>query len=155
MVKQKYWSGGAVFLFGVAAIVGGMQYQIGSLARMGPGFFPVMLGAVMLGLGLAIALTPDSPDEVMADQDTESFGAKIRKHARPWAAIIGGMILFIILGAYAGLVPATFSLVFIAALGDHNNSTKASFWLGVAVTIFTVLVFHYGMQMQFPLFHWF
>ena len=63
----------------------------------------------------------------------------------------GGLI---ILGTYGGLVPATFSLVFISALGDHNNSVKQSFWLAVGVTAFTVAVFHYGMQMQFPLFTW-
>lgn len=155
MMKHKYLSGGTVFLIGLGAVLGGMQYQVGSMARMGPGFFPVMLGAAMVGLGLLIALTPDSPDEILADQDDESFKSKIKKHVRPWSAIIGGMILFIVLGTHAGLVPATFSLVFIAALGDHNNSIKAGFWLSVGVTIFTVIVFHYGMQMQFPLFAWF
>lgn len=154
MVKHKHLSGGSIVLIGIATTVGSTEYQIGTMARMGPGFYPMMLGIVMMVLGLLIAILPDSPDEILADRQTEPLSSKIRKHARPWAAIIGGMLLFIILGTYGGLVPATFSLVFISALGDHNNSVKQSFWLAVGVTAFTVAVFHYGMQMQFPLFTW-
>lgn len=154
MVKQKYLSGGFLLLVGLATTLGSQEYQIGTLARMGPGYFPLMLGIIMMGLGLLIAVTPDSADEVLADSRQEPFLTIVRKHLRPWSCTIGGLILFIILGKYGGLVIATFGMVFLTALGDHNNSIKACFWLGVAVMAFAVGVFHFGMQMQFPLFTW-
>lgn len=154
MIKHKYLSGGLMALVGLGTIVGSNNYTIGSLARMGPGLFPLLLGVIMLAIGLLIAVTPDSPDEVLADSRQEPFSQVVRAHLRPWSAIIGGMVLFIVLGHYGGLVPATFALVLVSALGDHNNSIKSAFWLAVGVTVFAVVVFHYAMQMQFPLFTW-
>lgn len=154
MLKHKYLSGGLLALIGLGTAVASLEYETGSLARMGPGYFPLLLGAAMVALGLLIAVTPDSPDEVLADSHDRSLADIVRPHLRPWGAIVAGMVLFIVLGRWGGLVPATFALVFVSALGDHNNSVKACFWLAVGVAAFAVAVFHYGMQLQFPLFTW-
>nr|WP_254045843.1 hypothetical protein [Paenalcaligenes hominis] len=41
---KELWSGGLLVLIGMATVLGSLNYQIGSLARMGPGYFPLMLG---------------------------------------------------------------------------------------------------------------
>lgn len=154
MLKQKYLSGGLMLLIGIATALGGREYQMGTLGRMGPGYYPFLLGLVMVLIGALIIATPESAEEALHDQQRTSFFDTARSHARPWLATIGGMVLFIVLGKYGGLAVATFGMVFLTAWGDHNNSLKACFWLAVAVTAFAVIVFHFGMQMQFPLFTW-
>lgn len=154
MHKQKYYSAGLMVLIGGATVLGSLGYNIGTLARMGPGYFPLLLGAVLLLIGVLIAVTPDSPDEIRADQDHEPFIQVVRRHFRPWCAAVGGVIAFIVFGKYGGLAPATFALIFIAALGDPDNSLKACFWLAVGVVGFAIAAFHYGLQLQFPLFSW-
>jgi len=155
MRRHKYYSAGFIFLIGAATAAGSLSYQMGTLARMGPGYFPLLLGAVLALLGLLIAVTPDSPDEVRADSEQEPFAVIVKRHLRPWSAVVGGMLAFIVLGKHGGLVPATFALIFIAALGDRSNSVKACFWLASGVVAFAVVAFHYGLRMQFPLFTWF
>lgn len=154
MLRQKYLSGGVLFAIGMATALGAREYQLGTMARMGPGYYPLLLGFVMMFLGLLIAVTPESSDETEADQLRKPLAQTLRDHGRPWIAAIGGMVLFIVLGKYGGLAVATFGMVFVTALGDHNNPLKHCFWLAVAVTAFAVLVFHYAMGLQFPLFTW-
>jgi len=154
MLKSKYYSAGFIIVIGAATALGSLQYQMGTLARMGPGYFPLLLGALLVAIGLLVAVTPDSEDEIRADAGRERFAVILRRHARPWSAVVTGMLAFIFIGQYGGLVPATFALIFIAALGDASNSVKAAFWLAVGVVAFAVIAFHYGLRMQFPLFAW-
>jgi hypothetical protein len=46
-LKRDYYAGGLMLLLGVGAAVTGSGYKIGSLAKMGPGFMPVVLGVVV------------------------------------------------------------------------------------------------------------
>lgn len=154
MIKQKFLSAGLMVLIGIGTTVGSFNYNIGEIARMGPGYYPLILGVTLTLLGLLIAFTPDSPDEMLADRQRQAFMASVRSHLRAWVACVGGVIAFIILGKWGGLVPATFVLIFMAAQGDPKNSVPASLLLAAGVTAFAVAVFHYGMQMQFPLFTW-
>jgi hypothetical protein len=67
------------------------------------------------------------------------------------ACIVCGVLAFLILGAYAGLVPATVGCVFVAALGDRSMSVRGAIVLSVGITVFTVALFVYGLNVQFPL----
>ena len=60
-LKRDYYAGGLMLLLGVGAAVIGSGYKFGSLARMGPGFMPVMLGIVLAFLGVLIAGTGGIP----------------------------------------------------------------------------------------------
>jgi hypothetical protein len=51
-------------------------------------------------------------------------------------------------------VPATFGSVFVAAMGDRKNTWKTSLLLSIAMVVFGVLVFHWGLRVQLPLFTW-
>jgi len=153
MYKQKYYSAGFMLLIGVATALGSWDYNMGTMARMGPGYFPLLLGILLAFIGILIAVTPDSPDEIRADAEHEPLVVVARRRARPWGAAVGGVLAFIVVGRY-GLVPATFALIFCSALGDPKNSLKASFWLAAGVAAFAVAAFHYGLQLQFPLFSW-
>jgi len=152
--RSKYYAAVFTLLIGAGTALGSLDYNLGTLARMGPGYFPLMLGVILIVLGVLIVITPDSADEIRADARREPLKKMIQRRLRPWGATAGGVIAFIALGRYGGLVPATFALIFVAALGDPKNSLKSCFWLALGVVVFAVAVFHYGMQMQFPLFAW-
>jgi len=61
---------------------------------------------------------------------------------------------FIVLGQYAGLVPAAFFSVFISALGDRTANLKGTILLAIGTTVFGVVLFHYLLSISIPLFWW-
>jgi uncharacterized membrane protein YhdT len=145
-LKRDYYAGALMLLLGVGAAVVGSGYKFGSLARMGPGFMPVVLGIVLAFLGLLIAgtaLGSSEPDrEKFLPENPQWFG---------WLCIIAGPVLFIILGHYGGMIPAVFACVFVSALGDKTATLKSSLVLAAGVTVFGVLLFHYLLNIPFPL----
>jgi hypothetical protein len=73
---------------------------------------------------------------------------------RGWLCILGGTLAFVVLGQHGGLVPASFASVFVAALGDRQSTVKASALLAATLTLFCLVVFHFGLKLQLPLFQW-
>lgn len=145
--KRELLSAGLMLAIGTASALGGLNYQTGSLARMGPGFFPTAVGCLLIFLSLLMVLTPVSAeDEAATDASPPQY--------RAWACVTLGVIAFIVLGLYGGLVPGTFALVLIAALGDKGNSIGACLAVAAFVTVLAVLLFRMLLQMQIPLFTW-
>jgi hypothetical protein len=145
-MKRDYCAGGLMLLLGVGAAVTGTNYKFGTLARMGPGFLPVMLGIVLAFLGILIAGTAlgssEPDDKTFLPDNPQWFG---------WACIICGPILFIIFGMFGGMIPAIFSCVFVCALGDKTATYKSSAILAAGITVFGVVLFHYLLSIPFPL----
>lgn len=140
--NRDYYAGALIALLGVGAAYQGAQYGIGTLTSMGSGFFPVALGAGMVLCGALMALARKVDEE----------GHDIR--APDWrgaAAILAAVALFIALADRAGLAPATFACVFVGALGTATTRSREAALLAAAVTVFGVLLFHYGLQVQFPI----
>ena len=139
---RDHYAGLLIAAIGAGAIYEGSQYGIGSLTNMGSGFFPVMLGVGMILMGALMA--------AMRPGVTESHGI----HAPNWrgaAAIVLAVMLFILLANRAGLAPATFCCVFVGALGTKGTRLTEAAVLAVGVTVFGVVLFHYGLQVQFPI----
>lgn len=140
--------GGALMIaIGLGGIIEGQTYSFGSLARMGPGFFPVVLGA-LLGL-VGVGITANAKPTQASREDTAH-----KANSRGWVCIALSLVLFIILGRYGGLLPATFAVVFVSALGDRRNSVMNALVLAVAIVAVCVTVFWGLLQLQFPLFTW-
>ena len=146
--NKDYYGGGLMLLLGIGAIWKGFDYHIGTLSRMGPGYFPVIVGAVLALMGVLIALGARSaaaPGKAKQAPPPEWRG---------WFCIVAANIAFIVLGRYGGLLPATFAVVFIAALGDRQNTFKSAFLLAIAMVVVCLIVFSWALQLQFPLFRW-
>lgn len=145
---RDYYGGALMMLIGLGAIVQGANYRIGSLTAMGSGFFPVALGIILVVLGVWIAATAR---RVPPERATE---AKAPPEWRGWLCIPGSVAAFVVLGKHGGLLPATFAVVFISALGDRDNSLRDAFVLAAAMSAVCVVVFWWALQVQFPLFAW-
>ncbi|MFQ1064469.1 tripartite tricarboxylate transporter TctB family protein [Bordetella trematum] len=158
--KRDLWGGAFVALCGALTIMEANTYTIGELARMGPGYFPMVIGWFLIALGILIPLTPD-PEEAEEDAQAEE-AARANPQDRPsrgerlrgMACITGGIALFIVIGEYFGFLPATFVLVFVSALGDTGNSLRSAALLAAAMTLFGAIVFSWALQLQFPMLRW-
>ena len=142
--NRDYYAGALVALVGAGAIVQGAQYGVGGLGDMGSGFFPVMLGAGLVGMGglMAVLRTPAPEDGGHAARTPDWRGV---------VAITVAVALFIGLANTAGLAPATFACVLAGALGTRGTTLREALLLAAGVTVFGVLLFSYGLKVQFPI----
>lgn len=150
--RKDYYGGALMVLVGLGAIYAGTDYHVGSLSHMGPGFFPAALGGLLAITGLLIALSARS------GQPSESVPGEGHGHGLPdlrgGVCIVLGILAFLLLGEYGGLLPATFAIVFISALGDRKNTVKQALVLSVLMSLVAVVVFWWALQLQLPLFRW-
>lgn len=154
-ISKDYYGAALLLVMGTGVLVLGMDYRMGSLSRMGAGFIPVVLGALMMLVAIAIAVTATPAGApAAAGAHGGHGGASTGPEWRGWGCIIAGVIAFVVIGQYGGLIPATFASVFISAMGDRLNTVKSAAMLGVIMVVFGVIVFHFGLSLQLPLFHW-
>jgi hypothetical protein len=144
---KDFLGGGLVLLLGAGATWQASQYPLGSLRRMGPGYFPLALGVILAMTGVLIML---------ASLRGAAAPAAVRQRPewRGWFCICASIVAFAVVGVYGGLLPATFACVFIAALGDRKNSLLASAVLAVAMTLVCLVVFWGLLRVSLPLFGW-
>lgn len=147
---------GALLLLalGAAVLALGLGYKMGTLNRMGAGYIPVVLGVLMMLVGIAIGVTAAPPGKETISNPLPGDGTQKGPEWRGWLCILGGVLAFVLVGQYGGLLPATFASVFVSAMGDRNNTFKSAALLGAALTAFCLIVFHYGLSLQLPLFQW-
>ena len=116
-------------------------YSMGSAVRMGPAYFPVVLGGMLAVLGLLVLL--DSVVEEGPDVAKFNF--------RPLLFILASSLAFAYLLKPLGLVLAAVALVFISAYGGHEFKWKEVAILSVVLVIFSVLVFVKALVLPFPI----
>lgn len=147
--KRDFYSGLLMMLIGAVGAYKGPSYGLGTLMRMGPGFMPTALGILLILLGIVIASSaievPEGEDEdILPDQP----------QWRGWGCILASPVCFIVFGTVGGLIPATLSCVFVAALGDREATLKSAAVLSLIITAFGVVVFSYLLQVPMPLLTW-
>jgi len=153
----KDHAGGVLLLVvGIAVVVAGVGYGVGTLRQMGSGFFPVVLGALLALIGVALLFSAGRPRGDGADEppaETAHLAGPVVQW-RGWLCIVGAALAFVVLSQHGGLVPASFASVFIAAMGDRGNSVRAAATLAAVLTAAGVVVFHFGLHLLLPLFTW-
>ena len=146
--NKDYYGGALMILIGLWAAIQGSTYTLGTLSRMGPGFFPTALGVILTLLGIAIAL---SARRVPKDAPEEK---PLPPEWRGWICIIGSCVAFIVIAKWGGFVPATFAITFISAMGDRDNTVKDATLLSLAMVVICIVVFWWALKMPFQLFAW-
>ena len=139
---KDFWSGLMFLVSGLFFAVWAVtHYQMGTAVRMGPAYFPAVLGGLLAVLGLAIllgSLALEGPPVA-------------RFHFRPLTLITIAALMYAYLMKPLGLVLATVALVFVSALGGHEFRWKEVAILAVILVLFSVLVFVKGLALPFPL----
>lgn len=116
--------------------------DVGSLAEMGPGFFPLALSIILgvIGVLVLISVRPDEDDQLPVN----------------WRAVIligGAPIAFGLTVRTLGLVPALLISVGMAAAASSRIKPLIGAIIIVGVTIFCVVVFKYGIGVPYDLFN--
>ncbi|MDR5781258.1 tripartite tricarboxylate transporter TctB family protein [Caballeronia sp. LZ065] len=154
-LRKDAMAGALMFAIGLAVMAQASTYPLGTLAHMGPGFFPSALGVLLALIGVAIALSRPADASSADARETHAAQEPARKPEwRGWACITAGIVSFIVLGHYGGLLPATFGVVFISALGDRDNTVRSAACLALAISVVCVVVFWWALKIQLPLFQW-
>ena len=139
---RDFWAGLMFLGFGLFfAVWAAVNYQMGTAVRMGPAYFPTVLGGLLAVLGLVVLLTSLTIDGPRVD----------RFHFRPLLFVLAANVAYGYLMKPLGLVLATGVLVFISALGGHEFKWKEVTLLYVFLILFSVLVFVKGLTLPFPL----
>jgi len=155
--QQDWWAGLMFIAFGTFFILFAMGtpefidnlagtkliagYQMGSSVRMGPAYFPVVLGGLLVFLGAVVLF-----DSIVEEgPDVPKF------HFRPLIFIAISSLAFAYLLKPLGLVLASAALVFISAYGGHEFKWKEVAIMSVVLVIFSVLVFVKGLTLPFPI----
>lgn len=115
------------------------QYDMGTPARMGPGFFPRVLGWILAVLGVLIAL----PAFFRA-------GPPVKVQWTNAVCVLGSIVVFAATLRPAGILLATFIAAFVASLADKEITWKGRVYVSLGVAVVTWGVFIFGLSMRLP-----
>lgn len=134
---------GAIFIaFGLYFAVGSIGMELGTAFRMGPGFFPLVLAAILILLGAVILLQA------------------LRVEGEPFGLVAGRGMLFILPAPVLfgltlrglGFVPSIFLATLLASFASTKMRVPTALLIAVLMTAFTTAVFVYGLGLPFRLF---
>ncbi len=149
--SQKDFFSGLMFMgVGVAFAWGATTYKVGEGARMGPGYFPLMLGVLMAVLGMAITFKALVVETVGGD--------KIGKWAwKPLVFIIAANLIFgVLLGGLPsiklpamGMIAGIYALTFVASMAENGWKVKNTFILATVLAVGSYVAFVVVLKLQF------
>jgi hypothetical protein len=152
LASQRDFLSGLLFaIVGLAFAMGATSHEVGAASRMGPGYFPLMLGVILALLGSAIivkSFTAGGPDG-------DPVGAIAW---RPLACVLGANLAFgaLLVGLPSvglpamGLIVAIYALVIISGLGGENFKFRESMLLATILAVGSYLAFVLALKLQFP-----
>jgi hypothetical protein len=135
-------AGGIFVLIGGAFVAGSLSYELGTPLRMGPGYFPLLVGAIVAALGLAIVLKGLIAGEVL------SFGTI------PWRAVSAIVLAVVFFGFTVrrlGFVPTSAVTALLTALASVRVRPLHAVAVAAGLTVASTLIFVVGLQLRIPL----
>jgi hypothetical protein len=149
--QKDFFSGLMFLLVGGAFAWGASTYNVGTGARMGPGYFPMMLGFLLAGLGAVIMF-----QSMVVESET---GDKIGKWAwRPIVYVLGANVIFgVFLGGLPsiklpsmGLIVSIYALVIVASLAGERFKLKPVLVLATVLALGSYAAFIMLLKLQMP-----
>lgn len=139
--NKDFWSGLMLIGAGAAALIIGLEYRLGSALRMGPGYFPSVLGGILILLGfLVLAKGLKSGDRIEG-----------RWSLRALILLPMSLVLFGLLMENAGFVPALLVLIVGSGAAGEDFKVGETLILAIVLTLCAVAVFVWGLGLPFPL----
>jgi hypothetical protein len=138
---KDFWSGALFIAVGIAAMALGSHYALGTAARMGPGYFPRILGILLIVLGGILVL-----------RATRVPGAPIpRVHWRPTLIVLGSVVLFGAIVRPLGVALSTVILIVTSSAASREFRPREAVLAGIVLATLAVGVFVVGLQIQLPI----
>jgi Tripartite tricarboxylate transporter TctB family len=123
---------------GAAAIVIASNYTLGTAARMGPGYFPRLLGILLIVLGAILAL-----------RSLRLSGSPLPGWKwRPVVVTLGSVVLFGLIVTRVGLVISAIILIVLASAASHEFRPREAVISGIVLAALVVGVFVMGLKLQ-------
>jgi uncharacterized membrane protein len=139
--NRDFWAGTMLIASGAAAVIVARDYSFGTALRMGPGYFPSVLGGLLVLFGLYL----------MAQGLRSNEKIEGNWSLRAVVVLPLSLVLFGILMEYAGFVPALMVLVVGSAAAGSEFNLLEALLLAVGLTVFAVALFIYGLGLPYPL----
>ena len=138
---RDFYAGLMYAALGLGAIVVARGYTMGTSVRMGPGYFPTVLGGLLVLVGsLSMIRSFLRPGEAIG-----AFAW------RDILLVLGSAVLFGLTVRGAGLFPSLFAMVVISAWASSEFRLKSTLLLAAASAIFSALVFVKGLGLPFAI----
>lgn len=141
---KDFWSGLIFALTGLATVTIAQDYPMGTAVKMGPAYFPVVLGGLLVLIGLMAIIrsllpigSPSGPIERFAVK--EAF------------LVLAATVLFGALVRGAGLAVALAALVLVSAYASIKFRWGPSLALAAGLTVFCILVFVKALGVPLPI----
>jgi hypothetical protein len=139
---RELLGGVLVFAIGLfAAVYAAFHYDIGTIRRLGPGLFPILLGASMALTGLAIIIR----SAVTAIEEP------IKIEWRSFIVIISSILAFALMLRPTGIIAASATTMFISTLADGSMTLARRLLISAIITAAVVLIFKMAFGMRVPL----
>jgi hypothetical protein len=139
--NRDLWAGMMFIGIGAAAMIAARNYPFGTTLRMGPGFFPILLGGILVLFGIYIMGRGLHNNERI--QGNWSVRALIMLPL--------SMVLFGFLVKVAGFIPALVALIFMSAASGREFKLVEVVLLTLFLTILSVAVFIWSLGLPYPL----
>jgi hypothetical protein len=138
---KDFWTGLIYIFFGLSAVLIATDYGMGTALRMGPGYFPTVLGALLTLIGI-IALVRSFIEP----------GGPIGRFAfKGLLLVVGSTLMFGLIVREAGLAIALPMFVIMSAYASVHFRWGPSVVLAAGLTLFCVLVFLKGLGVPLPI----
>jgi hypothetical protein len=139
--RQDFWSGILFIAFGCAGLWFGRNYAVGSLSRMGPGFFPMAMSLALLGIGgfvLARSL-------VVSGEPVERIAFW------PQLLILAGIVGFGLLIERVGLAASVIAVAVVSGIAAQGLRWFELAALALAMSALSVALFVYLLGQPIPI----
>jgi putative tricarboxylic transport membrane protein len=139
--NKDVWAGLFLIVVGATAIVLARNYTFGTALRMGPGFFPTVLGGFMILSGLYILANGLRSGDAL-------------EGSWPLRALIVlplALVLFGVLIDRAGFVPAMLVLIFGSGVAGSDFRLIELILFSIVLTALCAVVFVWALGLPYPL----
>jgi len=141
---ENFWSGLLFIGFGVVAVTVSRAYPMGSAMQMGPGYFPTVIGSILVVLGAIIAAT-----------SLKSEGEGLEPFAwRPMILLSAGFAIFGWAIDHVGFIPALFMLIVVCSASGREFRWVEVLIMSIVLIAGCWALFIRGLDLPYPLLQW-
>jgi hypothetical protein len=139
---RDFWSGVLFIITGLLFVLLSRQYTLGTAAKMGPGYFPTILGGLMALLGALIVLPSLGGRGPQVKVDKMDFKSIV--------LVLAAVAVYAATLPKLGFIVSLFLLIMISSLASHEFKLRTALISSVVLLVFSWAVFVKGLELQFP-----